>query len=59
MQQKKKKNLLYPSRQLLSHMINDFCSYRNMHLCKVDCSQSLKLQIFKYVLSVVARLDIF
>lgn len=50
---KKRINKLTPtSRQLLSHMINvDFFSYRNMHLYRVDCSRSLKLQVFRYVLA--------
>lgn len=54
---KKKKNKLTPtSRQLLSHMINvEFFSYRNMHLYRVDCSRSLKLQVFRYVPLAVAR----
>lgn len=54
---KKRINKLTPtSRQLLSHMINvDFFSYRNMHLYRVDCSRSLKLQVFRYVLSAVTR----
>lgn len=54
---KKRINKLTPtSRQLLSHMINvDFFSYRNMHLYRVDCSRSLKLQVFRYVLAAVAR----
>lgn len=56
---KKRINKLTPtSRQLLSHMINvDFFSYRNMHLYRVDCSRSLKLQVFRYVLAAVARSD--